>query len=249
MVEIKNSQEVDKLRAAALVVAKTLALLKKEIHAGISTEDLDQIARKKIEAEGAKPGFLGYRGYPATLCVSINEEVVHGIPSSKRIIKDGDIVSFDVGTIVDGFYGDAAITVAVGKVKPEHLKLIEVTEKSLNKALAVIKDGVHLGDISHAVQEFVEKEGMSVVRDFTGHGIGRNLHEDPSIPNYGSAGKGLILRSGMTLAIEPMVCLGKGDITVKKDGWTAVSSDGSYAAHFEHDVCVTDSGCEILSKI
>ena len=248
MVEIKNSQEVDKLRAAAKVVAKTLALLKKEIRVGISTEQLDKIARKKIEDEGAKPGFLGYRGYPATVCVSINEEVVHGIPS-KRIIKNGDIVSFDVGAIVDGFYGDAAITVPVGKVKPEYLKLIDVTRSSLNKALAVIKEGVHLGDVSYAVQEFVEKEGMSVVKEFTGHGIGRRLHEDPSIPNFGTVGKGLILRSGMTLAIEPMVCLGKGDITVLKDGWTAVSSDGSYAAHFEHDICVTDSGCEILSKV
>ncbi|MCK4935511.1 MAG: type I methionyl aminopeptidase [Elusimicrobiales bacterium] len=247
MVEIKNSQEVDKLRAAAKVVAKTLALLKKEIRVGISTEQLDKIARKKIEDEGAKPGFLGYRGYPATVCVSINEEVVHGIPS-KRIIKNGDIVSFDVGAIVDGFYGDAAITVPVGKVKPEYLRLIDVTRSSLNKALAVIKDGVRLGDVSYAVQEFVEKEGMSVVKEFTGHGIGRKLHEDPSIPNFGIVGKGLILRSGMTLAIEPMVCLGKGDITVLKDGWTAVSSDGSYSAHFEHDICVTDLGCEILSK-
>lgn len=247
MVEIKNSQEVDKLRAAAKVVAKTLALLKKEIRVGISTEQLDKIARKKIEDEGAKPGFLGYRGYPATVCVSINEEVVHGIPS-KRIIKNGDIVSFDVGAIVDGFYGDAAITVPVGKVKPEYLRLIDVTRSSLNKALAVIKDGVRLGDVSYAVQEFVEKEGMSVVKEFTGHGIGRRLHEDPSIPNFGIVGKGLILRSGMTLAIEPMVCLGKGDITVLKDGWTAVSSDGSYSAHFEHDICVTDLGCEILSK-
>ena len=249
MVEIKNSQELDKLRAAAKIVARTLALLKKEIRLGISTEELDKIAREKIEAEGAKPGFLGYRGYPASVCILINEEVVHGIPSSKRIIKDGDIVSFDVGTLLDGFYGDAAITVAVGKVKPEYLRLIDVTKRSLSKALAVIKDGAHLGDVSNAVQEFVEKEGMSVVKEFTGHGIGRRLHEDPSIPNFGQAGKGIILRTGMTLAIEPMVCLGKGDITVKKDGWTAVSSDGSYAAHFEHDICVTDSGCEILSKV
>jgi len=249
MVEIKNLQEVDKIRAAAKIVAKTLALLKKEIRSGMSTADLDKIAREKIEAEGAKPGFLGYRDYPATLCVSINEEVVHGIPSSKRIIKDGDIVSFDVGTILDGFYGDAAITVAVGETKEEYLKLIEVTRRSLYKALDVVKDGVHLGDVSHAVQEVVEKEGMGVVKEFTGHGIGRKLHEDPSIPNFGQAGKGLILRSGMTLAIEPMVCLGKGDITVKKDGWTTVSTDGSYAAHFEHTICVTDKGCEILSEI
>ena len=247
--EIKNSEEVERLRAAAKIVAKTLVLLKEEVCPGISTEELDRIARKKIEDEGAKPGFLGYRGYPSTLCVSINEEVVHGIPSSERIIKDGDIVSFDVGSLLNGFYGDAAITVAVGKVKPEHLKLVDVTKKSLNKALAVVKAGVHLGDVSHAVEKFVEKEGMSVVKDFTGHGIGRRLHEDPSIPNYGFAGKGILLRSGMTLAIEPMVCLGKGDITIKKDGWTAVSSDGSYSAHFEHTVCVTDLGCDILSEV
>lgn len=249
MVEIKTADEVKKIRCASKIVARTLALLKKKVRVGMSTQDLDRIARKNIEAEGAAPAFLGYRGYPAALCVSINEEIVHGIPRAERMIEDGDIVSFDVGSLLNGFYGDAAITVPVGKVKPEKLKLMEVTEKSLYKALSIIKNGVRLGDVSCVVQQFIEKEGMSVVKDFTGHGIGRNLHEEPSIPNFGSSGDGMVLSSGMTLAIEPMVCLGRGDIVVQKDGWTAVSADGSCSAHFEHTVCVTDSGCEILSVV
>ncbi|OGS51814.1 MAG: type I methionyl aminopeptidase, partial [Elusimicrobia bacterium RIFOXYB2_FULL_62_6] len=191
--------------------------------------------------------FLGYRGYPATLCVSINEEIVHGIPSPKRFVKAGDIVSLDMGAVADGFYGDAALTVAAGGISPEARRLMDVTRESLGRALSAVKAGARLGDVSNAVQKYAEERGMSVVREFTGHGIGRRLHEEPSIPNFGRPGSGPVLKAGMTLAIEPMLCLGRADVVVKNDGWTAVSADGSLAAHFEHTVAVTEDGCEILT--
>ena len=249
MVEIKTSTELDLMRQASRIVAQVLALLKKEIRAGVSTAELNSLAEREIRNRDAAPAFLGYRGYPATLCVSINEEVVHGIPSDKRIIRSGDVVSLDLGAIYRGFYGDAAVTVAVGTVKPEISRLIDVTAASLSKALAEVRSGVKLGDVSHAVESFVVSNNMSVVREFTGHGIGRHLHEEPSIPNYGRPGSGITLKPGMTLAIEPMVCLGRPEIVIKNDGWTAVSADGSCTAHFEHTVAVTKNGCEILSGI
>ena len=249
MVEIKTSTELDLMRQASRIVAQVLALLKKEIRDGVPTAELNSLAEREIRNREAIPAFLGYRGYPATLCVSINEEVVHGIPSGKRFIRNGDLVSLDLGAIYRGFYGDAAVTVAVGVVKPEAARLMAVTESSLAKALAEVRSGAKLGDVSHAVESFVVKNGMSVVREFTGHGIGRSLHEEPSIPNYGKPGSGVTLKPGMTLAIEPMVCLGKPGIIIKNDGWTAVSSDGSCTAHFEHTVAVTENGCEILSVI
>ncbi|MFA6433457.1 MAG: type I methionyl aminopeptidase [Elusimicrobiales bacterium] len=247
MVEIKTPAELDLMRQASKIVAQVLALLKKEIRAGISTAELDLMAEREIRERKAAPAFLGYRGYPATLCVSINEEVVHGIPSGKRILRTGDLVSMDLGAVYRGFYGDAAVTVPVGTVKPELERLMTVTAGSLSKALSEVRSGARLGDVSHAVEQFVTKNGMSVVRDFTGHGIGRRLHEEPSIPNYGKPGSGVTLKPGMTLAIEPMVCLGGPEIVVKSDGWTAVSVDGSCTAHFEHTVAVTENGCEILS--
>jgi len=249
MVEIKTPAELDLMRQASKIVAQVLALLKKEVRDGISTAELDRLAEREIRSREALPAFLGYRGYPATLCVSINEEVVHGIPDTRRIIRSGDLVSMDLGAIYRGFYGDAAVTVAVGKAKPEAVRLMSVTEASLAEALAEVRSGARLGDVSHAVEKFVTKNGMSVVREFTGHGIGRRLHEDPSIPNYGKPGSGVTLKTGMTLAIEPMVCLGKPEILIKNDGWTAVSVDGSCTAHFEHTVAVTENGCEILSAI
>jgi methionyl aminopeptidase len=249
MVEIKTSTELDLMRQASKIVAQVLALLKTEVLDGISTAELNSLAEREIRGREAAPAFLGYRGYPATLCVSINEEVVHGIPSEKRIIRNGDLVSLDLGAVYNGFYGDAAITVAVGAVKPEFSRLMDVTETSLAKALSKIRSGAKLGDVSHAVESFVTQNGMSVVREFTGHGIGRHLHEEPSIPNYGKPGSGITLKPGMTLAIEPMVCMGKAEIVIKNDGWTAVSSDGSCTAHFEHTVAVTENGCEILSRI
>lgn len=249
MIEIKSEKEIELIKRASVIVAKTLKVLKESIRPGISTYELDEIAFKTIKSENAKPAFLGYRGYPATTCISVNEEVIHGIPDRKKILKEGDIVSIDVGAIYEGFYGDAAITVPVGNIKKEHQKLIDVTRKALEIALSVVRNGVFLGDVSFAIQEFVESNGMNVVRDFTGHGIGRNLHEEPSIPNFGKKGTGPMLRTGMTLAIEPMVCLGESKVRFLKDGWTVVTEDGSYSAHFEHTICVTDSGCEILSVI
>ena len=249
MVEIKTPAELDLMRQASKIVAQVLALLKKEIRDGVTTAELNILAEREIRHREAAPAFLGYRGYPATLCVSINEEVVHGIPSDKRIIRGGDLVSLDLGAVYRGFYGDAAVTVAVGTVRPEMSRLIDVTAASLAKALSKIRSGAKLGDVSHAVESFVVDNGMSVVKEFTGHGIGRRLHEEPSIPNYGKPGSGVTLRPGMTLAIEPMVCLGKSEVVIQSDGWTAVSADGSCAAHFEHTVAVTENGCEILSVV
>lgn len=249
MVEIKTPAELDLMRQASRIVAQVLALLKKEVRAGVSTAELNLLAEREIRNREAVPAFLGYRGYPATLCVSINEEVVHGIPSDKRIMRNGDLVSLDLGAVCRGFYGDAAVTVAVGTVKPEIARLMDVTAAALSKALSEVRSGVRLGDVSHAVESFVTKNGMSVVREFTGHGIGRRLHEEPSIPNYGKPGSGVTLKPGMTLAIEPMVCLGKPEIVIQNDGWTAVSVDGRCTAHFEHTVAVTENGCEILSAI
>ena len=237
------------MRQASKIVAQVLVLLKKEIRPGVRTAELNSLAEREIRNREAAPAFLGYRGYPATLCVSINEEVVHGIPSDKRIIRSGDLVSLDLGAVYRGFYGDAAVTVAVGSVKPEFARLMEVTETSLSLALSEVRSGAKLGDVSNAVESFVKKNGMSVVREFTGHGIGRHLHEEPSIPNYGRPGSGVTLKPGMTLAIEPMVCLGRPEIVIRNDGWTAVSADGSCTAHFEHTVAVTEKGCEILSSI
>lgn len=236
------------MRKAARVVAEVLLQLKPLVKPGVSTAELDQFAEKRVRELGAVPAFLGYRGYPATLCVSINEEIVHGIPSPKRFVKEGDIVSLDMGAVMDGFYGDAALTVAAGKVSPEARRLMDVTSESLNRALSAVKAGARLGDVSHAVEKYATERGMSVVREFTGHGIGRRLHEEPSIPNFGRPGSGPVLKAGMTLAIEPMLCLGRADVIVKNDGWTAVSADGSLAAHYEHTVAVTDEGCEILTE-
>ena len=248
MVEIKTPAELEQMRRASRIVALTLERLRREIKPGVSTATLNDLAEREIRARGAVPAFLGYRGYPAALCVSINEEVVHGIPSDKRIMRQGDLVSLDLGAVYGGYYGDAAITAAVGTVLPERRRLMETTEASLARALSAVKSGARLGDVCHAVESYVSGLGMSVVREFTGHGIGRRLHEEPSIPNYGKQGSGITLKPGMTLAIEPMVCLGRPEVVVKKDGWTAVTRDGSCAAHFEHTVAVTESGCEVLSR-
>ncbi|OGR53304.1 MAG: type I methionyl aminopeptidase [Elusimicrobia bacterium GWA2_62_23] len=235
------------MRRASRVVAEVLSQLQPLVKPGVSTAELDKFAEKRVRELGAVPAFLGYRGYPATLCVSINEEIVHGIPSPKRFVKAGDIVSLDMGAVADGFYGDAALTVAAGGISPEARRLMDVTRESLGRALSAVKAGARLGDVSNAVQKYAEERGMSVVREFTGHGIGRRLHEEPSIPNFGRPGSGPVLKAGMTLAIEPMLCLGRADVVVKNDGWTAVSADGSLAAHFEHTVAVTEDGCEILT--
>ncbi|OGR63937.1 MAG: type I methionyl aminopeptidase [Elusimicrobia bacterium GWB2_63_22] len=236
------------MRRASRVVAEVLAQLKARVKPGATTAELDKFAEQRVRELGAVPAFLGYRGYPATLCVSINEEIVHGIPSPKRVVREGDIVSLDMGAVCEGFYGDAAVTVAAGEISAPAKRLMDVTRVSLERALSAVKAGARLGDVSHAVEKYAVENGMSVVREFTGHGIGRRLHEEPSIPNFGRPGTGPLLKAGMTLAIEPMLCLGKADVIVKNDGWTAVSADGSLSAHYEHTVAVTEDGCDILSS-
>ena len=236
------------MRKASRVVAEVLAQLKSRVRPGVTTAELDKFAEQRVRELGAVPAFLGYRGYPATLCVSINEEIVHGIPSPKRVVREGDIVSLDMGAVCDGFYGDAAVTVAAGEISAPAKRLMDVTRVSLEKALSAVKAGARLGDVSNAVEKYAVENGMSVVREFTGHGIGRRLHEEPSIPNFGRPGTGPLLKAGMTLAIEPMLCLGRADVIVKNDGWTAVSADGSLSAHYEHTVAVTEDGCDILSS-
>lgn len=248
MIEIKTPGEIESMRKANRAVAEVLLQLEPLVKPGVTTADLNRFAERKVREMGAVPAFLGYRGYPATLCVSINEEIVHGIPSPKRVVREGDIVSLDMGAVIEGFYGDAAVTVAAGEISPEARRLMDVTKASLDAALAKVKAGVKLGDVCHAVEQYAAANKVSVVREFTGHGIGRHLHEEPSIPNYGRPGSGPVLRAGMTLAIEPMLCLGRAEVVVKNDGWTAVSADGSLAAHFEHTVAVTENGCDILSK-
>ena len=237
------------MRRSGRVVREVLNHLREMVNPGISTMDLERAAEKKIKEAGAKPAFKGYFDYPCVLCTSINEEIVHGIPSEKRVLKAGDIVSIDCGVVMEGYYGDAAITVAVDdSVKPEVQKLLEVTEASLYKGIEQARVGNSIGDVGAAVQEFVEASGFSVVREFVGHGIGTKLHEEPQIPNFGSRGHGARLREGMVLAIEPMVNLGKPGSRVLEDKWTAVTADGSLSAHFEHCVAVMRDGPVILTQ-
>ncbi len=237
------------MRRAGRVVRDVLELVRGLVKPGATTLDLEIAAEARTKELGARPAFKGYHGFPCVLCTSVNSEVVHGIPSQKRVLKEGDIVSVDFGAFVDGFCGDAAITVAVGeKIDPTTARLLRVTEASLNAGIAAVKPGATLGDVGSAVQGVVEAEGFSVVRDFVGHGIGSRMHEDPQVPNFGEAGRGMKLRAGMVIAIEPMVNAGKPDVVVLEDGWTAVASDGSMSAHFEHTVAVTATGSSILTE-
>ena len=242
----KSWSELQKMHRACRIVVETLETLAQAAVPGVTTKELARIAKDRIVKEGAKPAFLGYRGYPATLCISVNEEVVHGIPGSRKL-KDGDIVSLDLGCVVDGFYGDSARTVAVGSVSPEAARLMRVTEESLHQGIAMCHPGKRVGDIGHAVQQHAEANGYSVVRDFVGHGIGTSLHEDPQVPNYGPPGRRERLVPGMCLAIEQMVNLGGAGVRVLQDGWTAVTTDGQLSAHFELSVAVTEQGPWILS--
>ena len=237
------------MRRAGKVVREVLELVRGHVKPGATTLDLERVAEARIQELGAKPAFKGYHGFPCCLCTSINNEVVHGIPSKKRVLKEGDIVSVDCGAIIDGYYGDAAITIPVGeKISPDTARLLAATEKSLYAGISAVKPGATLGDIGAAVQSVVEAEGFSVVRDFVGHGIGSHMHEDPQVPNYGEAGSGMKLKAGMVIAIEPMVNAGKPDVRVLRDGWTAVTDDGSMSAHFEHTVAVTDTGAKVLTE-
>lgn len=246
---LKSAREVEHMRRAGKVVRQVLDHVREQVKPGATTQDLENAAEAKMNELGAKAAFKGYHGFPAILCTSINHEVVHGIPSKKRVLKEGDIVSIDCGAIVDGFYGDSAITVPVGeKIDEKTLRLLSATQASLRAAIETVKPGATLGDIGAAVQEVVEAEGFSVVRDFVGHGIGTRMHEDPQIPNYGQRGRGLKLKEGMVLAIEPMVNVGKPEVEVLKDGWTAVTADGTMSAHFEHTVAVTATGATVLTE-
>jgi methionyl aminopeptidase len=248
-VVLKSSKEIEKMRRAGQVVREVLELVRSRVKPGVTTLDLEKTAEARLAELGVKAAFKGYHGYPCVLCTSVNSEVVHGIPSPKRVLKEGDIVSLDFGAVVDGYFGDAAITVPVGeKIDPETARLLKVTEASLHAAIEVVRPGATLGDVGFAVQKVVEAEGFSVVRDFVGHGIGVHMHEDPQVPNFGVAGRGMKLRTGMVIAIEPMVNAGKADVVVLGDGWTAVTVDGSMSAHFEHSVAVTATGARILTE-
>ena len=248
MVILKQPDEIDKAKASSRIVAEVLSVLRERIKPGVTTRELDKIAESYTEKRGAKPAFKGYRGYPYSLCASVNEEVVHGMPSG-RVLKEGDIVGLDFGVYYQGFYGDAAVTLPVGRVSEEAARLMRVTEQSLYAAIDQASSGNRLGDISAAVQETAESAGYSVVRDFVGHGIGRNMHEDPQIPNFGKKGRGIELQTGMILAIEPMVNAGRYRVKILPDGWTVITEDGSLSAHFEHSVAITDNGPEILSRL
>ena len=248
MILLKSLQEIAKMEVANRIVAEVLEGVKEKIKPGIETRELDEWAEELCRRHRVEPAFKGYRGYPRSICVSVNEEVVHGIPGPRRL-EAGDLVSLDFGVKYDGYYGDAAITVPVGKVSPRAQDLMEATEKSLYAGIAQVKAGNHLSDISHAVQAVVEEAGFGVIREFVGHGIGRSLHEDPQIPNFGPPGRGPTLQAGMTLAIEPMTSMGSWQVRILQDGWTAVTQDGSYAAHFEHSVALTENGVLILSRL
>ena len=247
-VVLKSSNEIEKMRRAGQVTREVLELVRSKVKPGATTFDLEKAAEARLKELGVKAAFKGYHGYPCVLCTSVNSEVVHGIPSPKRVLKEGDIVSVDFGVVVDGYYGDAAITVPVGAIDERAARLLKTTEESLKAGIAAVRPGATLGDVGSAVQKVVEGQGFSVVRDFVGHGIGVHMHEDPQVPNFGEAGQGMKLKTGMVIAIEPMVNAGKPDVRVLDDGWTAVAADGSMSAHFEQTVAVTATGVRILTE-
>ena len=248
MIVCRSQAEIDKLRTVNQLVGRILSELRQLAAPGLTTLDIDRLAEERVRAAGAEPAFKGYHGFPATICASVNEQVVHGIPSDRKLVE-GDILSIDMGAKLDGYYGDSAVTVAIGKVAPEAARLLRVTEESLFRGIEAVKPGGRVTDIGAAVQAHVEANGFSIVRDFVGHGIGTSLHEEPQIANYGPGGRGPRLSDGMVLAIEPMVNAGKAAVKVLSDGWTAVSRDGSLSAHFEHTVVVTPDGCEVLTRL
>ena len=248
MIVFKSSREIEKMRRSSKIVAEILQYLTREIRTGVRTIELDKIAEDYIQKKGAKPAFKGYRGFPNTICTSINEEVVHGIPS-KRELKEGDIISIDLGVFCDGYYGDAAVTVGVGKISQQAQKLLEITEKALYLGIEKAKEGNYLSDISHAIQTVAENNSFSVVKAFVGHGIGTKLHEAPQIPNFGPPGHGPKLKEGMVLAIEPMVNMGGSAVSVLEDNWTVVTSDRKQSAHFEHTIAITKNGSEVLTQV
>ncbi|MEY2827220.1 MAG: hypothetical protein RLZZ183_339 [Actinomycetota bacterium] len=251
-IQLKSKEEFAIMRKAGRVVALCLEEIKNQIKPGMSTKDLDKIAYSIMEKENAKPSFLGYHGYPAVICVSVNEEVVHGIPREDKIIQDGDLVSVDCGAIIDGWHGDAAVTIGVGNVKPEHKKLSEITEKALQVGINAAIAGKRIGDIGFAIEKFVKTVSdlkIGILEDYVGHGIGTQMHMPPSVPNYGKAGTGPEIKVGMALAIEPMLVLGSNKVHVLEDEWTVVSSYGNFASHWENTIAITENGPEILTKL
>ena len=248
MIVLKSHQEIEKMKVSNRIVAEALTEVKKKVKPGITTLKLDEFIEEFLKDKGAVPAFKGYRDYPNSLCTSVNEQVVHGIPSQYKL-KEGDIIGLDVGSLVDGFFGDAALTLSVGNIPKETQKLLDVTEEALYRGIEKAKAGSRLSDISHAIQTHVEDNGFSIVRTFVGHGIGKSLHEDPQIRNFGSPGRGPKLKAGMVLSIEPMVNMGKSDVVILSDNWTAVTVDKSLSAHFEHTVAITENGPEILTKV
>jgi methionyl aminopeptidase len=248
MIELKSAREIGLMRRAGHILSDVVDRLRASVKPGQSTLEIDEDVEDFITSRGAKPAFKGYRGFPATVCISINEEVVHGIPSAQRRVKEGDIVGLDLGCIVDGYYADCAFTLAVGDVPSRVQELLDATRQSLEAGIAECRPGRRLSDVSHAIQSHVESHGFSVVRAFVGHGIGRALHEEPQVPNFGDPGRGPQLRPGMVLAIEPMVTMGSWEVRILDDGWTAVTRDGSLAAHFEHTIAVTEAGPEVLTS-
>lgn len=247
MISLKSAKEIELMRKAGKAVAQVLDEVGALVKPGVTTQELDAFAEQRCREIGVQPAFKGYRGFPASFCTSINDEVVHGIPSKSRVLKEGDIIGIDFGVIYEGWYGDSARTFGVGKITEKAQQLIEVTQKSLLLGIEQCREGNHLFDIGYAIEKYVEGFGYSVVREFVGHGIGRALHEDPQVPNYGPKGKGIPLKTGMVLAIEPMINAGGPEVRVKNDGWTAITVDHSLSAHFEHTVAITERGPEILT--
>jgi len=246
---LKNKWEIEILRKANTIVMEILLSFKERVRPGVSTFEFEELALELCEKKGVKPAFKGYRGYPYAVCVSVNEVIVHGMPKKEKILKEGDIVSFDFGVVYEGYVGDAALTVGVGEISEKAKKLLKVTEEALYKGIEKAHFGNRIGDISYAIQKHVESNGFNVIREFVGHGVGRQLHEPPEVPNFGKPGKGPKIEIGMVLAIEPMVSAGSPEIEILEDGWTAVTKDRSLAAHFEHSVAITPQGPEILSRI
>jgi methionyl aminopeptidase len=246
MIQYKSSRQIEQIRKAGRIVAEVLDLISENVNPGVTTGELDRIAVEHLQRRGAKPAFLGYQGFPANICASVDEQVVHGIPGNKRLVE-GQIVSVDVGALIDGYFGDSARTFAVGRISDEARRLLTVTEKALHRGIEKCVAGNRLGDLSAAIQSYVESEGFSVVRDLVGHGIGRKMHEEPQVPNFGEAGTGMELKQGLVIAIEPMINAGGFEVRVLSDGWTVVTADGSLSAHFEHTVAVTSDGPEILT--
>ena len=254
-VSIKSPRELEAMRQAGQVVARMIAAITRAVEPGMTTKDLDDVAVQELRRHGAKPAFLGYPPeapehlrFPATICTSVNEEIVHGIPGD-RVLKEGDLVKCDVGAIVDGMHGDAAVTLPVGEVSQEAMRLIEATRESLNQAIAQVRAGARLGDIGAAIQGYAEAQGYGVVREYVGHGIGRRLHEEPQVPNFGEAGRGQMLRAGMAIAIEPMLNVGTWRTKTLEDGWTVVTADGRLSAHFEHTMAVGEDGAEVMTRL